>query len=155
GGHLSLIWEDARTRYALRIPHDDGQPFEFEASDARGGDSFPSRLVAAEALDVAERKTRIEDKQPLTRIPRRFEIGWTSPPGFVSLEMTQEQANASLPRGQSVIKQTGPDFINVLVAGDPPRTAVRVVRHAFIRFGPNQKVAEIRLRYAAGPAGSN
>lgn len=152
GGRLLFTWQDPRTRYVLRLPHVSGQAFEFEAADARTGESLPARTIAAEELDAAERKARLEGNQPLIRLPRRVEVGWSSPPSYVQLEMTREQVLAALPRGQSILKQNGPDFLNVLFTGDPPRTAARATRQVFIRFGPNQKVAEIRARYFAGPA---
>src|SRR5262249_4897870 len=102
-----------------------------------------------------ERRVRIEANAPLSRIPRRYEVGWSNPAGFVQLGLSRDQALAALPRGQSIVKQNGPDFVNMLFSGEPPRTAVRVIRQAFVRFGPEQKVTEIRLRYFDGPASTS
>src|SRR5207302_8969305 len=155
GGHLVLTWEDSQTRYDLRLPHVSGQAVEFEAADGRKGESLAARAKAAEESDAAERKARLEGKQPLVRIPRRIEIGWSNPPSYVQLEMTRGQVTAALPRGQSIVKQSGVDFINVLFTGEAPRSVSRATRQAFIRFGPNDKVAEIRVRYFAGPVAAN
>jgi hypothetical protein len=155
GGGLMLTWQDAATRYALQIPHVSGHPFEFEATDARGPDSLRSRVTAAAELDAAERKARFESKQPLLRIPRRVEIGWSNPPVAVGLEMTRDQVAAIVPKSKSIVSQSGPDYLNVLLTGDPPPTAARATRQAFIRFGPDHKVAEIRVRTVAGPAGTS
>jgi hypothetical protein len=69
--------------------------------------------------------------------------------------MTRDQVTANLPKSKTVAVQSGPDTISVLYAGDPPRTATRAMRQVFIRFGRDQKVAEIRSRTVAGPAGSS
>jgi hypothetical protein len=112
---------------------------------------LPARARAAVELDAAERKARLEGNQPLSRIPRRIEVGWSSPASYAQLGMTRDQVLAALPRGQSIFKHNGPDYLNVLFTGDPPRTAARATRQVLIRFGPDQKVAEIRARYFAGP----
>jgi hypothetical protein len=152
GGHLALLWEDALTRYTVRLPHVSGRPFEFEARDRRGAEALVQRSVAAAEFDRNERKLRLERRKPLARIPRRLEVGWSTPPGYAQLGHTREQVLATLPRGQSIVKQNTPDLLNVLFTGEPPRTATRATRQAFIRFGPDQKVAEIRVRYVDGPA---
>jgi hypothetical protein len=155
GGLLVLSWKDARTQYALRMPHVSGRAFEFEVTDPRSGEALAARVAAAAELDSAERKHRVENKQPLIRIPRRVDIGLTSSASGVTLGMTREQVAGSLPRGKSIVTQSGPDFVNVLLTGDPPKSAVRAMRQAFIRFGPDNKVAEIRTRTVAGPSGSS
>jgi hypothetical protein len=152
GGHLALIWEDAQTRFAVRLPHVAGQPFTFEATDRRGPGALAARAKAAVALDRAERKARLAAGKPHTRVPRQIEVGWSLSPAQVSLGMTSEQVVAALPRGQSVIKTSSPDVVKVLFTGEPRKNAVRVPRQAFIRFGPDKRVAEIRVRYFDGPA---
>jgi hypothetical protein len=152
GGHLVLIWEDTKTRYALRLPHVSSQPFAFEATDARVAETLPARVAAAAAYDAAERKARLESRQALLRIPRRLEAGWSNPPHFVQLGMTREQALAALGRGKSVVEHEGPQFVSAVYTGEPPKAAARASRQVFVRFGPDQKVAEIRVRYSAGPA---
>jgi hypothetical protein len=152
GGHLALIWEDAITRFTLRVPHVSGQPFAFEARDRRGPESLGTRAAAATTLDRTERKARIEARKPQSRIGRRLDIGWATAPGFVQLGMTREQVLQALPRGQTILKLAAPGLINVFFTGEPPRTATRVTRQAIIRFGPDEKVAEIRLRTFDGPA---
>ena len=155
GGHLLLTWQDASTRYTLQLPHVNGHPFEFEVTDARGADSLQARATAAGEHDAAERKARLENKHPHIRIPRRVEIGWSNTAVAISLGMTRDQVKAILPKGKSVAVQSGPDAINVLFTGEPPRTATRAMRQAFIRFGPDQRVAEIRSRTVAGSASSS
>jgi hypothetical protein len=152
GGQLVFRWEDERTRYVLRLPHLSGQPFEFVAADTRVGEALAARATAVEAFDAGERKTRLEKNQPLLRIPRKLDVGWSSSPNFVQLGMTRKQALGALPRGQAVLKQQGADVVNVVLTGEPPSTAVRVPRQVFVRFGPNQRVAEVRVRYFDGPA---
>jgi hypothetical protein len=154
GGSLLLSWQDASTRYTLRLPHVSGRAFEFEVADARDGDSLASRATAAVERDAAERRARLENRQPHIRIPRRLEIGWSNTPVAVSLGMTREQVTGILPRGKTVAVESGPDAVGVLFTGDPPQTATRAMRQVFIRFGPDQRVAEIRARTVAGPAGS-
>jgi hypothetical protein len=151
GGHLALTWEDAVTRYTLRVPHVSGQPFTFEARDRRGPESLAARTTAAATLDRTERKARIEARRPQTRISRRLDIGWSTTAGFVQLGMTREQVLQALPRGQSILKLTAPGLLNVILTGEPPRTATRATRQAVIRFGPDDRVAEIRVRTFDGP----
>jgi hypothetical protein len=113
---------------------------------------LPARAAAAAEYDAAERKARLEGKKPLVRIPRRLEVGWSDPPLFVQLAMTREQVLATLARGKAVLKQERPDFVTALFTGEPPKTAARAPRQVFVRFGPDQRAAEIRVRYSAGPA---
>lgn len=155
GGHLALIWEDTATRYILRVPHVSGQAFTLEARDARGPESLAARTAAAATLDRTERKARIEARKPQTRIGRRLEIGWSTTAGSVQLGMTREQVLQALPRGQSVLKLPGPGLLNVIITGDPPRTATHATRQAIIRFGPDDHVAEIRVRSFDGPAATS
>ncbi|HMF14007.1 MAG TPA: hypothetical protein VKE94_16935, partial [Gemmataceae bacterium] len=121
----------------------------------RIAETLPARAAAAAEYDAAERKARLEGRRPLVRLPRRLEVGWSNPPQFVQLEMTRGQVAAALPRGNSVVKHDGPDYVSVVVTGEAPKTIARSARQAIIRFGPDQRVAEIRVRYAAGPAAGN
>jgi hypothetical protein len=152
GGHLALIWEDDVTRYTLRVPHVSGQPFAFEGRDRRGPDSFAARAAAASTLDRTERRARIEAHKPQSRIPRRLDIGWPSAPGSVQLGASREKILQSLPRGQSILKLTAPGLLNVVFTGEAPRTATHLTRQVVIRFGPDERVTEIRVRTFDGPA---
>src|SRR5262249_8656306 len=58
-------------------------------------------------------------------------------------------------RGQSILKLTAPGLLNVLFTGEPPRTATNVTRQAIIRFGPDDRVAEIRVRTFDGPTSTS
>ncbi len=150
GGHLEWTWEDELTRYSLQLPHVSGRRFLFEVSDRRGPEKGPERVAAAAEFDRKEREERLRVRKPLARIPRRLEVGWSG--NFVQLGMTKEQVLASLPRGQSILKLNAPSMLHVVLTGDPPHAFHRVLREAFIRFGPDDKVAELRVRYVDGPS---
>jgi hypothetical protein len=66
--------------------------------------------------------------------------------------MTKEEALATLPGSQSLRRQALSDGVNLLFAAEPPATATYWARQMFIRFGPDNRVAEVRVRYQEGPA---
>src|SRR5262249_1094267 len=92
-----FVWEDARTRYTLRLPYDTVQPVELEASDRQGQDRLAEREATAVALDRRERKQRLDAGKPFVRLTRALER--------IRLGMKRTEVRQSLPRGQAVLKR--------------------------------------------------
>jgi hypothetical protein len=67
---LNLVWENAQTRYALRLPYDVAQPPEFVASDRESEAQAKEKAEAARAFDQAQRKGRLAAKKSLDFLPR-------------------------------------------------------------------------------------
>jgi hypothetical protein len=138
---LEIVWQDDRTRHTLRVPNADGAPVEFVAQNASGSlDARPGGL----ASDQAERQERIKSGKPFTRLPRQLE--------GVSLGESKEQALAALPPGSSVLKQVTPDGMSVTLSGDGAMSATAQPRQILFRLNAAGRVAEVRVRYLAGPA---
>jgi hypothetical protein len=145
GGHLALTWDDARTRYTLRLPYETSQPEELEISDRQGHKHLAERETAARTLDRQEREQRLKARKPLVRIARNLEQ--------IELGMTREQVMQVLPRGRAVQKRDIPGGLTVLFTGEPVPTDSYLVRQMFIRFDDAGRVVELRARYVDGPAG--
>jgi hypothetical protein len=144
GDALALVWEDARTRLTLRLPYDPEAP-EFLAEDVRGGDPA-ARLREAEAFDQAQRKARLDAGKPLARLPR-----WQHLPG-VTLGLTRAQALDALPKKASVRRLDLGADVSLVFNDDPPKDAPFAARQVFLRFGPDDRLAEIRMRCQEAPA---
>jgi hypothetical protein len=144
GDALALVWEDARTRLTLRLPYDPTET-EFLAEDVRGGDPA-TRLREAEAFDQAQRKGRLDAGKPLARLPR-----WQHLPG-VTLGLTRAQALDALPKKASVRRLDLGADVSLVFNDDPPKDAPFAARQVFLRFGPDDRLAEIRVRYQEIPA---
>jgi hypothetical protein len=142
--HLHLVWQDDLTRYTLRLPYDNQAP-ELVISDSRGPDTFPARAKAAVAFDVAQRKARFEAGKPHQRLPRSLLLD------SVSLGMPRPKAVALLPRGQTVRTSQLADGVNLIFLSQPGTNATHAARQMFVRFGPGDTVAEVRVRYQIGP----
>jgi len=136
-----LAWEDGPTRYSLVLPNAEDKPFEFIAQNGRGAQETTS---GGASFDTAERKARIEAGKPLTRLPRHLE--------GVQVGQTKEQALSQLPRGASVVKLAFADGAGVALTGDAPKSAEVIARQILFRLDAAGKVAEVRVRYEAGPA---
>ncbi len=143
GDSLAFVWEDARTRLTLRLPYE-SNPVVLRAENRPGSETADARLLAAEAKDLDRRKTRLASK-PLTWLPRFLE--W---PG-VRLGMTKKQVTDSLPHKDSIDQRNLGGDLTLVFHDDPPAGAAFAVRQAFLRFGSDDHLAEIRIRYQEGP----
>jgi len=148
GGHLILVWNDARTRITLRMPYADGQTVDLDAEDVSGTDPA-RRAVEAAAFDRQERQARLKAGTALTRLPRHLNFEG------VQLGSTRAQVLQALPRGESVAKQTVPGGLMVTFIGEPAKGAPHVARQSFIRFDDKDRAVELRTRYGGGTTGSN
>jgi hypothetical protein len=149
GGHFLLTWEDATTRLKLRLPFDEQGP-ELLAEDSRGQDALKTRLEAAAQLDRRERQERLAAGKPRTSLARFLQL---SSHGIddLRLGLTREQILAVLPAARSIRVQPISDGLNVLFLNEPPISATYWPRQLFIRFGADNRVAEVRVRYQEGP----
>lgn len=143
-GFLALVWEDAATRYTLRLPYSASRNVEFEAAN-RTEKPAKEREAAALAFDRNERRSRVEQGKPLVRVPRFVEQ--------LELGMTRTQVLEALPAGQAVLKQATPGGgLMITFNAEPPPMATYVPRMLFARFNQAGRAVELRGRYVDGPA---
>jgi len=145
GGHLSLVWQDPQTRYVLALPYESGQQVVLQIADRQGPEQIAARKSTAAGLDRKELDERLKARKPLLRIPRQLEQ--------IELGAERAQVLRALPTGRAVLKRDIPGGVMVTFGGDPSRTDAYVARQLFVRFDSAGRVAEVRVRYADGPAG--
>jgi hypothetical protein len=69
----------------------------------------------------------------------------------VELGMTQKEVLAALPTGPGITRRNTPgEMVNFM--GQAPTTATHVIRQLFVRYNNDERVVELRGRYAQGPA---
>jgi hypothetical protein len=149
GGRFLLTWENATTRLSLRLPFDEESP-QLLIEDSRGPAALKERAEAAVQFDRRERQERLTAGKPRTRLSRSVSL---SEHGIdnLKLNMTREQVQAALPGSRSVRVLPLADGVNILFLNEPPPTAAYWPRQLFIRFGADNRVAELRVRYQDGP----
>jgi hypothetical protein len=149
GGYLVWTWEDARTRVKLRVPFDERSP-ELVVADARGPAALAGRAEAAARFDREHRAARLKAGKGLTRLARSFASINDLPFEAVALGAPRAEVLAALPRSQSIRHTALADGVGLLFSGEPGTQFV--ARQAFVRFGPDDRVAEVRVRYQDSPA---
>jgi hypothetical protein len=149
GEYLSLTWEDAKTRLTLRLPYDDRESPEFIAEDRLGAAAVAQRAESASGMDKDQRRERIAAGRPQARLARFIPLE-DYPLQAVVLGMDKAKALAALPRRQKVRHHEIPDGVSLLFLNDAPPAVTYWPRQVFVRFGPNQRVAEIRVRFEDG-----
>lgn len=152
GGLFTLTWQDETTRLQLHLPFEDKEP-ELVAQDSRGPDALKTRVEAAAAFDRKERQERLAAGKPHERLARFVQLP-SHGIDNLRLGMTREQVQATLPGARSLRVLALSDGLNVLFLNEPPATATYWPRQLFVRFGTDNKVAEIRVRYQEGPHAS-
>ena len=152
GGLFTLTWQDETTRLRLRLPFEDKSP-ELVAEDSRGPSALKTRLEAAAAFDRRERQQRLAAGKPHERLARFVQLP-SHGIDDLRLGMTREQVQAILPGARSLRVMALSDGFNVLFLNEPPVTATYWPRQLFVRFGSDNRVAEIRVRYQEGPHAS-
>jgi hypothetical protein len=155
GGCLTLTWQDATTRIQLLLPNTEHPP-ELVAEDARGSKGLAARAEAAARKELEDRQARLAAGKPDRRLARTlpFNPGGTNGLHFEGLQLglSRPEALATLPNSQALRRQTLRDGLAVLFLDEPPPTATYWARQAFLRFGPGDRLAELRIRYQEGPA---
>lgn len=149
GGLFALTWQNETTRLILHLTFEDKAP-ELLVEDSRGPDALKTRIEAAAEFDRRERQERLAAGKPRERLARFVQL---TSHGIddLRLGMTRERALAILPAAPSLRVQGLSDGLNVLVLNEPPTTATFWPRQLFVRFGTDNRVAEIRVRYQEGP----
>jgi hypothetical protein len=148
GGHLAFRWQDPRTRWTLRLPHDTAAPVELEATDRHTREDLPRLAADAVALDRAERRARFAAGKLLTRLPRGLDVD------AIQLGMTRAEVEPLIPGGKAVATGRTPDGLFVTFAGDPVRGATYVTRQLFLRFDGSGRLVEVRARYQDTTSGN-
>jgi hypothetical protein len=148
GDYLAFVWEDARTRLTLRLPYEMNPPV-FKVENLPGSEAADALVRAAEAYDQAQRKTRLEAGKPLHWLPRSQQLP------EIQLGMTKKQVLENLPRRASIDQQNLKGDLSLVFHEEPAPDATYFVRQMFLRFGPDDRMAEIRARYQEGPGKSD
>lgn len=138
GGHLGLVWEDARTRVVLRLPYPGAETVTLDILDAR-----PDQVRDAGALDLdrEERKARLAAGKPLVRLSRS--VG----PLLLQLGMSREQVLQSLPSGRGVYTRDMSGGVLTTLTVEPAKGATITPRQVLVRFAPDGKAGEVRVRF--------
>jgi hypothetical protein len=151
-GLFTLTWQNETTRLKLQLPFEDKTP-ELLVQDSRGTDALKARIDAATEFDRRERQQRLAAGKPRERLARFVQLPALGIDNL-RLGMLREQVLAILPGTQSIRVQALSDGLKVLVLNEPPTTATYWPRQLFVRFGTDNRVAEIRVRYQEGPHAS-
>lgn len=152
GGAFTLTWQNDTTRLILHLPFEDKDKVpELLAEDSRGSDALKARVEAAAAFDRNEREQRFAAGKPRQRLARFVQLP-SHGIDDLRLGLTREQVQAMLPGTNSLrVQPLSNDGLNILFINDPPATATYWPRQLFVRYGPDSRVAEIRVRYQEGP----
>jgi hypothetical protein len=151
-GHLLFVWENERTRLALRLPYDTAQGPELKAADRRGEAAVKERLAEVARFDKTERAqrwTHAWDEDDLqVRLPRVL-------PGAVVEHVRLGQPKAEVEKLFKAVPDSGlkpkaamdDGCLNLLLASNPAAGVTFWPRQIFVRFDTDDKVAEVRVRY--------
>jgi hypothetical protein len=145
GDYLAFLWEDARTRLTLRLPYETNSP-AFKVENRLGSEAADALVRAAEIYDQAQRKARLEAGQPLRWLPRSQQLP------EIQLGMTKKQVQDNLPRRASIDQQNLKGDLSLIFHDEPAPGATYFVRQMFLRFSPDDRLSEIRVRYQEGPS---
>ena len=144
GDYLAFVWEDARSRLTLRLPYESSGP-TFRAENRPGAEAADARLRAAAAFDQEGRQARVKAGSPLQWLPRWQQFR------EIQLGMTKKQVQDGLPRKTSIDVQNIGGDLSLIFHDGPAAEATYFARQMFLRFGPDDRLAEIRLRCQEGP----
>jgi hypothetical protein len=144
GGSLTFSWDDGKTNLLLRCPFNDRSP-DLTVDDVRGPATLEQRAKAARKRDRDDRKARLKAGNPTERLARSVGGIWELLDG-VRLGQTRAEAEAALPRRLTIRQRTIPGGVSLLVTGEPADVVAFFPRQAFVRFGADDRVAEIRVR---------
>jgi hypothetical protein len=155
GGALALNWENTTTRIRLLLPNGELAP-ELVVAEVRGKEAVAARVEAAAKLDREDRAARLEAHKPLTRLARSLQVNPPSSNGLqfdgLRLGMSRKEALATLPGSQTLRRRPLPSGLGLLFLSDPPAGATYWARQMFLRFTPDDKLAEVRVRYQENPS---
>jgi hypothetical protein len=143
-----LSWTDARTRLTLRFPAGTTAA-DFIAEDRRGGESLAKRTHDAQTVDQTERKRRLDANKPSLRLARSLQLD------DVQLGVTRAKVLERLPKKASVRRFDLGSDVSLVFNDARPKEAAYGPRQMFLRFGRDDRLVEIRVRYQEGAAGDD
>lgn len=150
--HLEAIWEGEPLRVTLVLPYNQGQEApELIVRDQRGPRDAAERLKEALTLDQQHRQSRWEASKPLTRLPRYLQ--WPA----LELGQSRNQVASTMPRDvkfRTPVKAADGSF-SILVTSAAPAAAPQFPQQVVLRFGADDKLAEVRIRYEQRSAKPN
>jgi hypothetical protein len=149
-GHLAFIWENDTTRYTLRLPFVEVNPPELVAMDRRGAEALDQRKALAAVFDKSQRSERFKEGKEQKRLDRRL-VGPNNTSMNVALGMAKADALARLPKSQRIRQTDLADGVSLFFLDPPNQREPFSPRQLWVRFGPNDRVAEIRVLYVEGP----
>jgi hypothetical protein len=146
-GHLLVVWENERTRLALRLPYETTEGPELKATDRRG-EEVNERVAEATRFDKTERARRWKAAGLQIRLPRAL-------PGRIVEQVRLGEPKAEVERlfkaaPESRMKPMKDGGFNLLFGSNPAAGATFWPRQVFVRFDGDDKVAEVRVRYQDG-----
>jgi hypothetical protein len=136
-GFLALVWEDGRTRYALRLA-DEAEAPSLAVADQAEQAALSQRAERARAWDREERRGRLAAGKPLTRLPRELER--------IGLGQSRAEVLEALPAGSSVVRRELPTGV-LAIFPEAPAGMRRLPRELFVGFDRNGRCAEVHVRY--------
>lgn len=153
-GYYQLTWENDATRVKLRLPFDEQSP-ELIVEDAQPQTAQAARAEAARKFDLQERQARLAAGKPNRRLPRSLEINNPAWNGLevegLHLGMTRDEALACMPGSQGLRRSALKDGFDLHFLAQPPAQATYWAREMFVRFGPDNRLTEVRVRYQVKP----
>jgi hypothetical protein len=151
--YLSFTWRNGDNEVQLRLPYNDHPP-TLVARDLRSPEKQAARLAEARAADAWERQARFAVGKPEERLPRS--AGIANELSLMGLRLGQDRAAAlaALPKGKDYSQGKGDRWASVALLTAPTATATIWLRQIQLRFGEDDKLTEMRLRYQTGPTAS-
>jgi hypothetical protein len=149
GGAFVFTWQNETTRLKLLLPFEDKAP-ELLAEDSRGPADLPARVKASAEFDRRERQGRLAEGKARQRLPRFVQLP-AQGIDELRLGMTRKEVLAILPAVRSLRVLPITDGLNALVLNEPPANERYWPRQLFVRFGNDQRIVEIRVRYQEIP----
>jgi hypothetical protein len=143
GYALVLVWKDVRTRLVFTLPHGKRRGASLELVDETSAGEQGQRSQEVAARDRADRRQRILDRKPLCQIPREREK--------IGLGMTEAEVTNVFSQEEGWTRRAIPGGLAVGIDAVPEKSPGYFARELFARIGPDQRVAEVRIRYANHP----
>jgi hypothetical protein len=144
GGHLAFVWESDTTRYTFCLPYHEVNMPELIAADRRGtdADGMAARKKTASVLDREQREIRFKEGKEQKRLNR-----WLVE-NSVRLGMPKADVLANLPKSQKIYQTELKGAVSLYyLTSSAPEPYAASAKHLWVRFGPNDRVAEIRVRF--------
>jgi len=141
--HLALTWQGDKIRFTLRLPYGH-EGSEFLAQDLRGVKEIEERFRLARALDDKERAARWQSGKLLQRLARAAPAV-----PLLQLGMSHKEVQSTLAALSWRTLKTAEGFM-VLFIGAPEPRVTHQPRQLFLRFGADNRLAEIRVCYQEG-----